>query len=683
MTNDHDELKIIPECLIILAMSYQLDIIPPADPEFLSGLEWIETNGTGGWASSTVSGMNTRRYHGLLIAGDPQDPSRVSQVSRLDETLMTPDENVELGSNNYGNAVNPKGYRYLTRFSRDIFPEFIYEGGGITLKKTIAAINGENTTVIRYEVLKALGTFTLRLAPFITCRDYHALVRSNPAIRKELAEDPGYWHVIPYQTMPEIFFHMPGFSFKAGPSWYYNIQYPVEAARGMDFTEDLFTYGNFDRQLKQGDTLVVMLSSGQPASAEGEVLLAKEKNRRLRLLKGAADSLEKTLRLAADQFIIRMGGGAQRIIAGYHWFTSWGRDTMIALNGLCLSTGRFSEAGGILMEFIRHISEGMLPNRFADHQSAPDYNTADASLWFFITGFRYFEATGDKDFLVKVLMPAFKSIIDWHYQGTRYHIHVDQDGLLFEGEEGMQLTWMDARSNGRVVTPRIGKAVEINALWYNALMIYSGMLKETGDKVGSVDFQLRAATMKVRFLELFWNADAQCLYDVVNGTDLDSSLRPNQLLAISLPFPLLGGAAARQVLDLVTEKLYTPRGIRSLAPEDPAYHDHYTGGQAARDEAYHEGTVWSWLLGPYIDAIMYVYPRRGQKMAREVLDTFRPHLEEAGIGSVSEIFDGDSPFTPRGCIAQAWSIGELLRVYTAYKLHSPAPATKKKIKQTV
>ncbi|HUX84455.1 MAG TPA: glycogen debranching enzyme N-terminal domain-containing protein, partial [Chitinophagaceae bacterium] len=425
-------------------MAYELDIPTPADPDQLSQLEWIETNGTGGWASSTVCGMNTRRYHGLLVASDPLGPRRISQVARMDETLVNSEGTFEISVVDYRDALHPQGYQLLRSFRKNIFPQFTYQAGGITLKKTIAAIQGQNTTVVQYEVLEAEKPFSFRLNPFITCRDYHCLVHSNQAIRTDCSFQNDLWKVNPYVGMPTIFIRFPGFLFIPKPIWYYNIHYRQEEARGLDHMEDQFTYGWFEKELQQGDQICITLSSGEAPEKEGAMLLSQEQKRRMGLIQKGQDPTERILRLAADQFLIQDGSGSSRIIAGYHWFTSWGRDTMVSLRGLCISTGRTGLAREILLEFLKYLSEGMLPNRFPDQGEAPDYNTVDATLWFFVACHDYYRVTEDEEFLTGTLIPNLQSIMDWHEKGTRYHIHEDSDGLLWSGKDGVQLTWMDA-----------------------------------------------------------------------------------------------------------------------------------------------------------------------------------------------------------------------------------------------
>ena len=389
-----------------------------------------------------------------------------------------------------------------------------------------------------------------------------------------------------------------------------------------------------------------------------------------------ADDTVSALALAADAFIVRRGENLRTVIAGYPWFSDWGRDTMIALPGVCLATGRYDDAKKILRAFARSVDAGMLPNRFPDSGEAPEYNTVDATLWFFVTAHRYLEASGDEEFVLGELLPVFEEIVAWHERGTRYGIKVDDDGLLRAGSPGAQLTWMDAKIGDWVVTPRHGKPVEIQALWYNALCILADLRKRAGSLAESASLLARAKQVKERFVEVFWNAEASCLFDVVDGDRRDASVRPNQVFALALPYPLLAKDKARSVLAVIEQKLLTPYGLRSLAPDDPAYRGRYEGDPASRDAAYHQGTVWSWLLGPYADALVKTNGAVGKPKARKAIEGLTPHLLEAGLGSISEIFDGDAPHAPRGCPAQAWSVGEALRVFKDFM----APAKKRPYK---
>jgi predicted glycogen debranching enzyme len=521
---------------------------------------------------------------------------------------------------------------------------------------------------VLYEVVRARKPFTLELLPLSSCRDFHSLTFANDAIGTQYIFDDGLFRTLNYQTCPEIFISVPGSSFTENQKWYRNFEYAVEQERGLDYREDLYTLGNFSVALKKGDTLAVIISTEDPTGKDAAKLFAREIKRREALVdKFSGNENLKRLALAADQFIVKRGE-LGTVLAGYPWFADWGRDTMIALPGLCLVTGRFDAAKKILLQFASLVSDGMLPNRFSDRDEPPEYNTIDATLWFFQAIYHYYNSTKDTAFLKKIL-PILEDIMAWHEKGTRYNIKVDEaDGLLSGGQEGVQLTWMDAKVEGWVVTPRRGKAVEINALWYNALCIMDFLLTENGKADKGKSYAVKAENVKEQFNILFWNEDQQALFDYITDTEKNSALRPNQVYAISLPFPLLTQERAKKVLATVTDHLLTPRGLRSLSPTDREYKPIYMGNLWYRDGAYHQGTVWSFLLGPYIDAVMYVKEAEGKAEATRFLSQFFTHLDEACIGSVSEIFDGETPHAPRGCVAQAWSVAEILRVAIRHEL---------------
>lgn len=632
--------------------------------------EWLETNGLGGWASSSIIGANTRRYHGLLVAAVVPPAERMVLLSKLDETIVTGDKRIELGVNLYlNNVIAPQGHQHLSNFTKELFPQWHFETEGIKLKKTIAAVHGENTTLIMYDVLEAEQPFTLELLPLITARGYHYLYHQGPQLHWDVQFENGIFHNQP-DGVNNVYISIPGAEYRHAPQWFNNFQYAVEEARGLDFTEDLLNHGTFTVELKKGDTLGIILSTEDPAEKNADELFSKEMIRRKLLISNEPeDELVMQLTLAADQFIVNKSENLKTVIAGYHWFTDWGRDTMISLPGLCLSTGRFEDAKKILSSFASSVSMGMLPNRFPEDGKEPEYNNADGTLWFFVAVYKYLQATGDTSFVMNELLPVLKQIIDWHYKGTRFNIHVDDDSLLFAGEEGVQLTWMDARIGDLVVTPRMGKPVEIQALWYNALRIFAELLQINGQQGDALVVSVSAAKVKESFEQKFWHAEGNYLYDNIapNG-EPSTEFRPNQLFAISLPFPLIEGDKARMVLQMVEEQLYTPVGLRTLPASDIKYKPIYNGNQYHRDAAYHEGTVWSWLLGAYTDAIVRTQGLRFK--AQEIIDNFKFHLNEACIGSVSEIFDGEAPHRPRGCIAQAWSVAELLRVVKEYQLYT-------------
>ena len=679
--------------------------------------EWLETNGLGGWSSSSIIGTNTRRYHGLLVAAIVPPTERMVLLSKLDETIVTADKRIELGVNLYmENVVAPDGHHYLNSFSKEFFPQWEYEAEGIKLKKTIAMIYGENTVVVTYDVVEAPQPFSLELLPLMAARGYHSLNHEGPQMHWAVEFENGIFHNQP-DGKTDVFIDVPGSSYQHTPRWYNNFQYSIEQYRGLDFTEDLFNHGVFSVELKQGDSLGIIVSAENPAGKDAHKLLSKETRRRKLLISNQPDNeVVQQLVLAADQFIVKRttpsnspeGGepipqpslnedsdivlgsptnehskedAGTTVIAGYHWFTDWGRDTMISLPGLCLSTGRFADAKNILSSFAKTVSQGMLPNRFRDNGEEPEYNNVDGTLWYFIAVYKYLLATGDKGFVLQEILPVLKEIIDWHQNGTRYNIHVDEDGLLYAGEPGQQLTWMDARIGSWVVTPRMGKPVEIQVLWYNALKIFAELLHLNHQQQDALAVSMNAEKVKRSFAKQFWYAEGNYLYDNIdeNGHPV-AEIRPNQLFAISLPFPLIEGEKAKAVLKVVEENLYTPVGLRSLPKSDSHYVPVYGGDQWHRDSAYHEGTVWSWLLGPYIDAIMSepgsdgnpdmgLDELSGKQKALKIIGDFKYHLAEGCIGSVSEIFDGDAPHHPRGCVAQAWSVAELLRVIKYYQLY--------------
>jgi len=644
------------------------------DFEAASRREWLETNGVGGWAGSTVSGAHSRRYHGLLVAAIDPPVGRMVLLSQLAETVEIDGARHELGCNRYPGVVHPRGFEYLERFERGLFPIFTYKVDGILLRRTVAAIHGHNTVVIQYDAEAAPGeaepgAFILSLRPFVAGRDYHHLIKANGDIQQDAVLDEGVLRLPSYSGVPDVQLHLPvTAAFTAAPEWYYDFDYDREFYRGLDYREDLFTHGIVELAMRAGDQ-VCLVATIEAGAMDGQALLAAEGARRKSLLADVPDPsrhghLSRHLHLAADQFLVRRGDDLRTIIAGYHWFTDWGRDTMIALPGLALATGRHDDARRILQAFAGAVSEGMLLNRFGD-EGVADYNTVDATLWFFVATHQYLAATGDEDFVAE-LMPVLSDILSWHQRGTRHGIQVDDDGLLMAGEVGQQLTWMDAKVDGWVVTPRRGKPVEIQALWYNALRIYATLAQFFSAPAARSDAVARAQQVRSRFGEVFWNQAEGCLYDVVDVDGVagaqDPSVRPNQLFALSLPFALVEGDQARSILEVARQQLATPRGLRSLSPKDPSYCGHYGGSPLARDGAYHQGTVWGWLIGPYLTAWVRHGGAEGQVLARNAIDGFAEHLQYGCIGTIAEVFDGDAPHEPRGTVAQAWSVAELLRV---------------------
>ncbi len=644
------------------AMRLRFDRSLLADFERASSLEWLETNGLGGWASSTVAGAHSRRYHGLLVAA--RSPvARDVLLSKLDETLHVAGTAFELGANRYPGAIHPQGHRYLTSFERDLFPVFEYQAGGARLRKTVACPDGENTTLLLYELNAAAGPVELELRPLVAGRGYHELRSAGGA--PDVAFRDG---VLGFRFAdPALDFSLsaPGASFSPAPDWYHRFEYEVERFRGLDFREDLWTPGALRLSLRPGEPVGILVTTGN-AGRDVRALFERERERRLALVAAvpSGEGLAARLTLAADQFIVRRGAGLRTVIAGYHWFGDWGRDTMIALPGLCMATGRYGDAKLILRAFAESVSQGMLPNRFTDRDEAPEYNTVDATLWFFVAIHHYLRGAGDDAWVLAELLPVLRDVVAWHERGTRYGIRVDEDGLLAAGEPGVQLTWMDAKVGDWVVTPRHGKAVEINALWYNALRILANLERLAGDEFAGARCERLADRVRRRFNELFWNEQSGCLYDVVAAGRSDPTLRPNQIFALSLPVPLLAKKRSLAVLDVVERRLLTPFGLRSLDPGSPDYRPAYGGGVLERDGAYHQGTVWSWLLGPFISALVRFRGARGRRQARALVAGIEAHLAAAGVGTISEIFDAEPPHAPRGCIAQAWGVAELLRAWS-------------------
>jgi predicted glycogen debranching enzyme len=642
--------------------------------------EWLETNGLGGFASSTIAGLNTRRYHGLLVAATKPPVGRLVMLSKLEETLVVDGRRYELSANQYTGVVHPQGHKYQTGFRLDPFPIFTYEVEGVIIEKSLFMLHGENTTVIQYQFrvpgfefreegdgrdfIPHPSSLILELRPLIAFRDYHSLAHENDAISPQLQAEDALTTIQPYAELPALHFAHDADEIETAGFWYRNFEYAEERARGFDFKEDLFSPFNLKFDLSGRTSVSLIASTERRELSRAEEFRESEITRRkaIQLTLNTGSELITALVAAADQFIVTRGE-EKTVIAGYHWFCDWGRDTMIALPGLTLVTNRADIARSILLEFAKHVDRGMLPNRFPDAGEQPEYNTVDATLWFFEAVRALLAHTGDAEFVRANLYDVLVEIIDWHVRGTRYNIHVDESGLLSAGAEGVQLTWMDAKVGDWVVTPRRGLAVEIQALWYNALCVMKELAAQFDDDANRTRYAEMAAASRMSFNELFWNEEAGCLYDVVNGGERDAAIRPNQIFAVSLPYSMLDLEKAQRVVAVVERDLLTPDGLRSLSPHDPQYRGRYGGDSLSRDGAYHQGTVWAWLMGPFITAYLKVNGRSGESCARAAgwLLNFQEHLSEAGLGQVSEIFDGDAPHTPRGCIAQAWSVAEILR----------------------
>jgi predicted glycogen debranching enzyme len=635
--------------------------------------EWLSTNGLGGYASGTVCGANTRRYHGLLVAALDPPGQRTVPLSRLDETVIVGGDVYEIGVNFWSSgATAPDGFRHLRSFWADPVPTWEYQIGLGRLMKRVASLRGRDAVAISYR-LEGGPPVRLELKILANSRDFHGDTHGHADwhFRQEVAE-PNRLRIAAWDGAPEWTLAWDGeadVEYRPAGQWYWGYSYPEEFARGLSSSEDNYCLGFLGVRLAAGDRLD-LLASVEPMDAWPTADdLADEAGRRRRVLVAQAGLPEtpesEALVAAADQFLVqRASTDGPTVIAGYHWFGDWGRDTMIALPGLTLTTRRFDEARGILRTFARYVDQGMLPNRFPDSGEMPEYNTVDATLWWFHALDRYLRACDD-DGLLREQFPLLVDVIDWHLKGTRHGIRADpEDGLLLSGAPGVQLTWMDARIGDWVVTPRHGKPVEVNALWLNALCVmarFADHLPKDGSRYRHLAERARVG------MQRFWSAEHRYLYDVIGPDGVgDPSLRPNQLFAFSLPYRAFRREVGEAVLAAVREHLLTPYGPRSLAPDHPSYDGRYAGDSFHRDSVYHQGAVWPWQLGAYADALLNVRGLTPDTIGelRERIASLLRHLTTEGcLGSVSEIFDGNPPHAPNGAVAQAWSVAELRRIY--------------------
>ena len=649
--------------------------------------EWLVTNGLGGYSSSTVAGVVTRRYHGVLVAALPAPYGRYVMLSHLLERVRLPNREVcWLGDEDEVAGPNAIDRRdHLVEFRLELgLPVWEYQVDGVRIEKRVLMPYAQNTVHIAYRLIRGEGPVRLSLRPSVQFRPYEGSVDRGPMHAYTLSARENRYELSSGADLPVLRLTIRGeqAALTLDEKNVSTVPYEMEQWRGYEHLGTLWSPGYFRADLTSGQvvTLTASTESWETIQAlEPEAAHAAEIERRRRLLgianASSEDRMFAELLLAADQFIITPAGRAEEqarakaageevrtVIAGYHWFTDWGRDTMISLEGLTLCTGRYREAAYILRTFAHYVRDGLIPNMFPDGAREGLYHTADATLWFFHALERYVRLTGDEATL-RLLLPQMIDIASRHIHGTGFGIGVDpRDGLLKQGAEGYQLTWMDAKVDDWVVTPRRGKPVEINALWYNALRLLDAWMKRCG--IGPADFEPAAAADRVRasFNERFWYPQGQHLYDVIDGEQGDDpACRPNQIFAISLDHPVLDEARWEPVVRVVTDRLLTPVGLRSLAPGHPDYKEKYYGDLRARDAAYHQGTVWAWLIGPYVDAWLKLHPDDAHG-ARQLLEGFEAHLNEACVGSISEIFDAEPPYVPRGCIAQAWSVAEVLRI---------------------
>lgn len=641
-------------------------------------VEWLEADGMGGFASGTVSTIRTRRYHALLLAATAPPTGRVVLVNGLEAWVETLEGAFPLSSHRYSpDVVHPDGHRRIVEFTPDPWPRWRYRlDDGREIGHELLVPRGEPAVVLRWHI-EGSGRFpsargdTLCVRPLLSGRNHHHLHRENPQFRFQASVEDSQVTWCPYPDLPSIRAASNG-HYVHQPEWYRNFLYEDERARGLDHLEDLASPGIFRCDLARGAAVLILSAGGpspqQPDRSERAGWFGSDPVSRALDLRhrerGRREGFPTRLHRAADAYIVRRGAG-RTVVAGYPWFTDWGRDTFIALRGLGPSTGRPDDARDVLLAWSETISEGMLPNRFPDRpDEEPEFNSVDASLWYVIAVGEFLART-DNELLTprqrQQLLNAVEAILQGYAAGTRYGIRLDEDGLIAAGEPGQQLTWMDAKVRDWVVTPRIGKPVEVQALWLNALRLsrrFGTHWRDVYERgIGS-------------FQEKFWNEADRCLYDVIDvdhrrGT-VDASLRPNQILAVGgLPEPLLTGDRAREVVETLERRLWTPLGLRTLDPGNPDYRGRYQGGVLERDAAYHQGTAWPWLLGPFVEAWVRGHgdtSKARREACRRFVEPVLTHLDDAGLGHVSEIADGDSPHTPRGCPFQAWSVGEILRL---------------------
>ncbi|MBE9093207.1 amylo-alpha-1,6-glucosidase [Tychonema sp. LEGE 07203] len=661
--------------------------------------EWLVTNGIGGYASGTIANLLTRRYHGLLVAALKPPLARTLMLAKLDETAVYDDRAYPLYTNRWAdNTIEPHGYNFIESFHLEgTTPVWRFALADAILEKRIWMQQGANTTYIQYRSSRASKPIALALKALVNYRDYHGTTSAGDwqtsleTLTRGVcvtAFDGAAPLYLLTDAEPEAKFRVSAALY----NWYYGFDLAAEKRRGLEHCEDHLHAATFHLVLAPGSCVTLIASTDKNPELNGGTALELRRAGDRELLQNCPQAAESpdwiaSLVLAADQFIVSRPlpeePEGKTIIAGYPWFSDWGRDTTIALPGLTICTGRWEIARSILRTFARYVDRGMLPNRFPDAGGAPEYNTADATLWYFEAIRAYIDATGDEE-LLSELWPTLCEIVDWHVKGTRYNIRVDpDDGLVCAGETGLQLTWMDAKIGDWVVTPRIGKPIELCALWYNALQAMASFARKLGKPHYEYD---RLGDRTSAGFTRFWNDSTGYCYDVLDGPDgNDSSLRPNQIFAVSLPLdsippssatspaggmrqktrytPLLTPIQRRGAVDACAQSLLTSHGLRSLSPQHPHYRPTYGGDQLQRDSAYHQGTVWGWLTGPFVLAHLHVYKNPAQ--AREFLEPMAHHIMSGGVGSLGEIFDGDAPHTPQGCTAQAWTVAEVLRAWLA------------------
>ncbi|MHC4758425.1 MAG: amylo-alpha-1,6-glucosidase [Planctomycetota bacterium] len=652
------------------------------------GKEWLLTNNRGGYCSSTITGCNTSRYHGLLVGSLNPPASRIMALSQCLETLIveqndsnksSSERTYHLSAFEFEDKIAPVNGNYIKKFHRDIGVHYDYEVPDIRLTKSIYLLPDDDIVVLEYNFTRVKRNASFILRPFIGLRDFHSLQKSYaPLMSICLLNGLLVRHDVPGSC--QLFINAPKMEFKEDKQWWFEFLYRNDKQRGQHYTEDLWSPGFFQCEIDSPTRVVFQAGLYGPGKIDLEPFRAScnIKNIHESLISrqnditSCAKSSDKNIRnlsLAADKFVVKKNsdnGFRTKILAGFPWFADWGRDTFISVPGLLLATGREEDANSVLASYAQAADEGMVPNRFDDHSKTAYFNSVDASLWFIHAAFQYFYHSQNMESFTRDMLPVIRWIVDSYQKGTRFNIQTDEDGLISAGDENTQLTWMDAKCNGVVFTPRYGKAVEINALWFNALSMLADFYEDRDSKI-AVKYKEVADKVGESFVKVFWNETLGYLNDcILPDGSVDSALRPNQIFAVSLPYSALNKQRQKSIVDIVKKKLLTPYGLRTLDTEDNQYKGRYVGSQEERDQAYHQGTVWPYLIGPFVESYLKVndFSRHSRKEASEFIKPLLKYLTSEGcLGNIPEIFDGDEPFEGRGCMAQAWSIAELIRAY--------------------
>lgn len=628
-------------------------------------LEWLETNGLGGYASSSIINCNTRKYHGLLVANLPSLPDKYVLLDTLEDSVIVDGKESFLTAHQYPDFFQNGSFDCFQEFSCGTHPIFKFKFADFTLTKEILLIDGENTVLVKYKINSANQKVTLKIRPLFASRDFHALAKENTALNSVITSCNNGLQLTYYPNMPPLFLQTAPDcnAVKQELLWYRNFSYLQEQQRGYDFTEDLFTPVSLEFRLSDGEEVIFSCALEE----QKERLAIKwqneitRRNNRDRAMRGS--ELQRQLQKVGQSFIQRASNGNLSIVAGYHWFLEWGRDAMISLPGLTLYSGLEAECLIILKKFASQEKNGLIPNFLGETPEKNAYNSVDASLWFAWAIQQYYLKTSDLKAIKQHLWPTLRNIFCAYKNGTLHNIKAQSNGLLYAGDKVINLTWMDAVINDHAVTPRCGLQVEVNALWFNCLCFMRSLAAVLLDPI-KPELETTIAAIKQSFVKTFWDAELGYLYDFVNSEEKNALLRPNQIFAVSLPYSAVPKKIAIKIIKAVKESLLTPYGLRTLAPSSPGYVGVYAGGNKTRDQAYHNGTVWPWLLGHFAEALLLIAnnPQSVAAVLKPCFDALTKHLLEGGIGTIAEVFSGDRPHSPGGCISQAWSAAEILRL---------------------